>query len=67
MNGENQKVLVKENIFWPEKLTIDKKNNRLYWIDIRLRTIETSKCDGTNRKVTIEQIFIVIYSVLDFF
>ncbi|XP_043473128.1 vitellogenin receptor-like isoform X2 [Leptopilina heterotoma] len=56
MNGENKNVSVKENLFWPTKLIIDKENNRLYWIDIKLQTIESIKCDGTNRKILLKEI-----------
>ncbi|XP_029644139.1 very low-density lipoprotein receptor isoform X1 [Octopus sinensis] len=48
MNGKySRKIVV--NIQWPNGLTIDYENQRLYWIDAKLRKIESSNLNGGQR------------------
>ncbi|XP_075213889.1 low-density lipoprotein receptor-related protein 6 [Lycorma delicatula] len=56
MNGDptTRKVIVSEHIFWPNGLTIDFENKRVYWSDGKLHFIEMMDYDGRNRKTIAE-------------
>lgn len=49
MDGTNRSVIVEEKITWPNGLTLDFINNRIYWADAREDYIEFASLDGTNR------------------
>ena len=51
MDGTKRRTLVGQNLYWPVGLTIDYPANRLYWIDSKLRLVESVKLDGTSRKM----------------
>lgn len=55
MDGSMRQSLASHNIFWPNGLTIDYTNNRLYWSDAKYHIIETANLDGTNRKPVISR------------
>jgi len=44
MNGDlsTRRVIVGENIFWPNGLTIDFDNKQIYWVDGKLGFIDVS-------------------------
>lgn len=62
MDGKNSTALITENIEWPNSLSIDYANNRLYWIDNKLKVIESIRLDGSDRRVCV--IFTVIIYLL---
>ena len=33
MDGSSRQILVKRGLYWPNGLTLDEANNRLYWVD----------------------------------
>jgi len=41
MDGTQRTVLVKENILWPNGITVDLVMETLYWVDAKLHTINT--------------------------
>lgn len=49
MDGTNRSVIVEDRITWPNGLTLDFINDRIYWADAREDYIEFSNLDGTNR------------------
>lgn len=49
MDGNNRSVIVEEKITWPNGLTLDFINDRIYWADAREDYIEFASLDGTNR------------------
>lgn len=51
MDGSDAHVFVKENIHWPNGISTDTPNSRLYWVDAKLQRIESIKFDGTDRRV----------------
>lgn len=51
MDGKSRKVLIEENIGWPNGLTIDYPSKRLYWVDAKLKVIESILLDGRDRRV----------------
>lgn len=57
MNGNHstRKIIVKENIFWPNGLTIDYETKRIYWADAKLKFISGMDFDGHSRKVIVNR------------
>ena len=49
MDGRNRTILHDTNLVWPNGLTIDYANQRIYWVDASLDTIEYSNVDGSGR------------------
>ncbi|XP_053677992.1 putative vitellogenin receptor [Anopheles nili] len=49
MDGSNQTIIVSDGVHWPNGLTLDWPNSRLYWIDAKLKRIESMHFDGSNR------------------
>ncbi|XP_015434155.1 PREDICTED: vitellogenin receptor [Dufourea novaeangliae] len=56
MDGKNDSVLVAENLEWPTSLSIDYANNRLYWIDSKVKVIESIRLDGSDRRTILKGI-----------
>uniref|UniRef100_A0A2S2P0K4 Low-density lipoprotein receptor-related protein 6 n=2 Tax=Schizaphis graminum TaxID=13262 RepID=A0A2S2P0K4_SCHGA len=57
MNGDlsTRKVIVSDNIFWPNGLTIDFYTKHIYWVDGKLGFIDIMDYDGRNRKTILEK------------
>ena len=53
MDGSNRRTIQNTSLVWPNGLTIDYEQQRLYWADAFLDVIEYSNIDGSNR-VTLE-------------
>ncbi|XP_065905355.1 very low-density lipoprotein receptor-like isoform X2 [Dysidea avara] len=51
LQGKNRRAIITTNVHWPNGLTIDHTLKRLYWIDAKLKTIETCDFNGRNRMV----------------
>lgn len=49
MDGTNRSVIIEDKITWPNGLTLDFINDRIYWADAREDYIEFASLDGTNR------------------
>lgn len=50
MDGSEVRPFVSDNIYWPNGLAIDWPNERLYWVDAKLKTIESIKFNGEDRR-----------------
>lgn len=52
MDGDpsSRMVLVKENIFWPNGLTVDLTNDLIYWVDGHYQFLDVMRLDGSNRR-----------------
>ncbi|NWT76207.1 LRP1 protein, partial [Prunella himalayana] len=55
MDGTNRSVIVDTKITWPNGLTLDYINSRIYWADAREDYIEFASLDGTNRHTVLSQ------------
>ncbi|XP_035791201.1 putative vitellogenin receptor [Anopheles albimanus] len=53
MDGSGQRIIVSEGIHWPNGLTLDWPNERLYWVDAKLKLIESMRFDGRDRTVVL--------------
>lgn len=51
MDGSARQTIVTGNLAWPNGLTIDQANNRLFWADAKLDKIESSDLTGGNRQL----------------
>jgi len=53
MNGDpkSRSTIVPDRIKWPNGITIDYEERRLYWVDASLSYIHSSNLDGTDRSV----------------
>lgn len=56
MDGTNRSVIVEDKITWPNGLTLDFINDRIYWADAREDYIEFASLDGTSRHTGNRQI-----------
>ncbi|KAL1459847.1 hypothetical protein WDU94_011800 [Cyamophila willieti] len=53
MDGSNPRPFIQTEIHWPNDLTVDHFGSRLYWIDAKLKNIESVRLDGTDRRASI--------------
>lgn len=51
MDGTNRKSLIESHLQWPNGLSIDYVEKKLYWCDAFLDKIERAGLDGSNREV----------------
>ena len=51
MNGDlsTRSVVISDHIVWPNGLTIDHVEDRIYWVDASLHYIHSADLDGSNR------------------
>ncbi|XP_014248480.1 low-density lipoprotein receptor-related protein 6 isoform X2 [Cimex lectularius] len=56
MNGDphSRKIIVSDDIYWPNGMTVDYDAKRVYWLDGKLRFIAVMDYDGRNRRKLIE-------------
>ncbi|XP_078354454.1 low-density lipoprotein receptor-like [Oculina patagonica] len=55
-NSTSRQVLVNRDIVWPTGLTIDYSDERIWWVDARLGTVESTDLNGRDRKVTLRSL-----------
>lgn len=56
MDGTDSISFVANDIHWPNGLTIDRPNQRLYWADAKLMTLESVALDGKDRRVSVSHL-----------
>ena len=49
MDGSNRSAIIEDKITWPNGLTLDFINDRIYWADAREDYIAFASLDGSNR------------------
>ncbi|XP_071176515.1 very low-density lipoprotein receptor-like isoform X2 [Mytilus edulis] len=52
MDGSDRKIISKD-VVWPNSITIDYVDSRLFWIDAKLHTIKSSQLDGSNIRTVV--------------
>lgn len=50
MDGSRRKSVIVNRIFWPNGLTIDYTESKIYWADAKHHVIERASFDGRDRK-----------------
>ncbi|XP_026204176.1 low density lipoprotein receptor a [Anabas testudineus] len=53
LNGVDRTSLVTDNIVWPNGITLDLLNQRLYWVDSKLHTLSSIDVQGGGRRTLI--------------
>ncbi|KAG7505390.1 low-density lipoprotein receptor [Solea senegalensis] len=53
LNGGDRTALVTDNIEWPNGITIDLLNQRLYWVDSKLHSLSSIDVQGGGRRTLI--------------
>ncbi|XP_041633656.1 low density lipoprotein receptor a [Cheilinus undulatus] len=53
LNGGDRTALVTDNIEWPNGITLDLLNQRLYWVDSKLHTLSSIDVQGGGRHTLI--------------
>uniref|UniRef100_A0A4W6F0Z0 Low density lipoprotein receptor a n=1 Tax=Lates calcarifer TaxID=8187 RepID=A0A4W6F0Z0_LATCA len=53
LNGGDRTALVTDNIVWPNGVTLDLLNQRLYWVDSKLHTLSSIDVQGGGRRTLI--------------
>ncbi|KAL0269033.1 UNVERIFIED_CONTAM: hypothetical protein PYX00_010774 [Menopon gallinae] len=68
MDGSNgsRKVIVNDDIFWPNGLTVDYKNEVIYWVDGKLKFIAMIDYDGRNRRKVLTTDMVYPYGITFF-
>ncbi|KAF5291298.1 hypothetical protein FQA39_LY03449 [Lamprigera yunnana] len=56
MDGTEDMSFVANAIYWPNGLALDIPNERLYWVDAKLMTLQSINLDGTARRIILENI-----------
>ena len=51
MDGSSHTILHNTGLGWPNGIALDQDTQNLYWVDAQLDRIETSRTDGTGRRV----------------
>jgi hypothetical protein len=51
MDGSTPLAIVQDNLKWPNGISVDHGNSRVYWTDANLDRIETVDLDGGDRRI----------------
>lgn len=57
MDGKNRFPIHKQNLKWPNGLAIDYDQQKLYFVDGGMKTLENMNFDGTGRKVILSNFY----------
>jgi len=49
MDGTHRAIIIEKEIYWPNGLTLDYGEQKLYWADAKYNFIHRSNLDGTGR------------------
>lgn len=49
MDGTNRSMIIHKEIYWPNGLTLDYSQQKLYWADAKFSFIHRSNLDGSHR------------------
>ena len=50
MDGSNRQVIIRQDIHWPNGVTLDYSAWKIYWTDAKLNSIYKANYDGSNRQ-----------------
>ena len=54
LDGSLRVTLVNTSVAWPNGITIDFHDKKVYWADARLDKIEEMNLDGRNRRMVLD-------------
>ncbi|RDD47933.1 Low-density lipoprotein receptor-related protein 4 [Trichoplax sp. H2] len=55
LDGTQRQILVSTNVEWPNGLTIDYPQRKMYWVDGKHHHIESANLDGSGRRVILSK------------
>ena len=61
MDGDDRRVLVRRGLYYPNGLTLDDKNNRLYWVDSSFDTLEYYDLQRHTITTLLDRVYILSY------
>lgn len=64
MDGSLSQTFITQNIHWPNGVHVDYYGKRIYWVDAKIKIIESVKFDASDRRVStfyIHFFYIYIY------
>lgn len=56
LDGSERRMIVDQQILWPNGITIDFEYHRIYWVDGKMATISSSLYDGSDRRTILEHL-----------
>ncbi|KAG5877087.1 hypothetical protein JTB14_015462 [Gonioctena quinquepunctata] len=65
-NPQTRKVIVSDNIFWPNGLTIDYKTKTVFWVDGHLKFISRMDYEGKHVEIVLDRGFDYPYALAQF-
>lgn len=51
LNGQSRSTIVSSSLGWPNDISLDHSTQKIYWVDAKTDTIETSDYNGANRRI----------------
>ena len=54
-NQLHRTTIIQNNIYWPNCLTVDYEESRIYWVDAKLKYIHSCNMDGSYRRVVLSK------------
>ncbi|KAJ3612345.1 hypothetical protein NHX12_020621 [Muraenolepis orangiensis] len=54
MDGTHRAMIIEKEIYWPNGLTLDYSQQKLYWADAKYNFIHRSNLDGTSRETVVQ-------------
>ena len=57
MDGDNttRRAIITKDIRWPNGLALDCRQDKIYWIDAKLKRLEVANLDGSRRRLLIKE------------
>lgn len=50
LDGSGRQELITDEIFWPNGLTLDHDQGRMYWVDAKFHQLHSAELDGSDRQ-----------------
>lgn len=56
LDGSDRRTIVDQKVLWPNGITIDFEDHRIYWVDGKMATISSALYDGSDRRSILEHL-----------
>ena len=51
MDGSNRQTIIDKDVAWPNGITLDYVQKKVYWIDAKLHLIGSCNYDGSDKRI----------------